>query len=302
MGLPTFHRVRTAWHHPVRRAAPDPSPCCCCSSPSCRSRAPRTARPDDRPRRLAATARRRDPLRLLRRRPGTGTRSPRAPRTPTRRSRSTVPEGTRHSRLEASIGWKDKRIDLDLYVYRIGAAGRAGAPGRRALGRPSRRATERAIYAPSGRHRRAGPLPRGGRQRVLARRRPTRARAAGRLRDRREPARRRGRLRGHGDARQPGAERRRSRGRRACARRRPRRSARPPSDADGTISHLPVRPRRRRHLRAGLRRHAGGHDRLPDARPAHDRRAGARRLGRGRVRELDRQRHARGARPTRARR
>ncbi len=61
----------------------------------------------------------------------------------------TVPEGTRHSRLEAGIGWKDKRIDLDLYVYRVNAAGRPYAP---AVARSVAKgvATERASYAPPG--------------------------------------------------------------------------------------------------------------------------------------------------------
>jgi hypothetical protein len=60
-----------------------------------------------------------------------------------------VPEGTRHSRLEASIGWKDMRIDLDLYVYRLGADGRPVNP---AIARSTakRRASELAVYAPVG--------------------------------------------------------------------------------------------------------------------------------------------------------
>jgi hypothetical protein len=60
-----------------------------------------------------------------------------------------VPEGTRHSRLEASIGWKDKRVDLDLTVYRLGADGRPASP---ALARSAAkgRASELAVYAPSG--------------------------------------------------------------------------------------------------------------------------------------------------------
>jgi hypothetical protein len=61
----------------------------------------------------------------------------------------TVPEGTRHSRLEAGIGWKDKRINLDLYVYRVNAAGRPDAPAiARSVGKGV--ATERAAYAPPG--------------------------------------------------------------------------------------------------------------------------------------------------------
>jgi hypothetical protein len=60
-----------------------------------------------------------------------------------------VPEGSRHSRLDASIGWKDERIDLDLTVYRTDSTGRAVAP---ALARASSKGTdtERAVYAPSG--------------------------------------------------------------------------------------------------------------------------------------------------------
>jgi hypothetical protein len=60
-----------------------------------------------------------------------------------------VPEGTRHSRLEAGIGWKDKRIDLDLYVYRLATTGRPDAP---AIARSAGKgvATERAVYAPPG--------------------------------------------------------------------------------------------------------------------------------------------------------
>src|SRR4051794_33343295 len=61
----------------------------------------------------------------------------------------TVPEGTRHSRLEASIGWKDDRIDLDLSIYRADPAGRPAAP---VLARSAVKlsASERAVYAPSG--------------------------------------------------------------------------------------------------------------------------------------------------------
>src|SRR5215211_5109182 len=60
-----------------------------------------------------------------------------------------VPAGTRHSRLEASIGWKDQRIDLDLAVYRAGPDGRPVAP---ALARSAAkgRASETAFYAPPG--------------------------------------------------------------------------------------------------------------------------------------------------------
>jgi hypothetical protein len=59
-----------------------------------------------------------------------------------------VPEGTRHSRLEAGIGWKDERIDLDLTVYRVDSAGRAVAP---ALPRSAAKPTnpDRPVYAPS---------------------------------------------------------------------------------------------------------------------------------------------------------
>jgi hypothetical protein len=58
-----------------------------------------------------------------------------------------VPEGTRHSRLEASIGWNDPRIDLDLSVYRLRSDGRPEGP---AIARSAAkgRATERAVYAP----------------------------------------------------------------------------------------------------------------------------------------------------------
>jgi len=60
----------------------------------------------------------------------------------------TVPEGTRRSRLEASIGWKDDRIDLDVSIYRADPAGRPAAP---VLARSAvkRSASERAVYAPS---------------------------------------------------------------------------------------------------------------------------------------------------------
>jgi sirohydrochlorin ferrochelatase len=61
----------------------------------------------------------------------------------------TVPEDTRHSRLEAGIGWQDDRVDLDLTIYRADAAGRPVAP---ALARSSAKGStsERAGYAPSG--------------------------------------------------------------------------------------------------------------------------------------------------------
>jgi hypothetical protein len=60
-----------------------------------------------------------------------------------------VPDGTRHSRMEASIGWADDRVDLDLSIYRANAAGRPAAP---ALARSAaKRSTgERATYAPQG--------------------------------------------------------------------------------------------------------------------------------------------------------
>ena len=60
-----------------------------------------------------------------------------------------VPEGTRHSRLEASIGWKDARIDLDLSVYRLGGDGRPSGPAV-ARSAAKRRASEQASYAPPG--------------------------------------------------------------------------------------------------------------------------------------------------------
>jgi hypothetical protein len=60
-----------------------------------------------------------------------------------------VPDGSRHSRLDAGIGWKDERIDLDLSVYRVDATGRAVAPPvARSASKSSD--TERAVYAPSG--------------------------------------------------------------------------------------------------------------------------------------------------------
>ena len=122
------------------------------SSPSRRSRAPRTARRstiahDGSLRRHA----RRDPLGLLRRRPARRG-DPLAARYPGTYEtfEVTVPEGTRHSRLEAGIGWKDKRIDLDLYVYRLRLRRpRRTAPAiARSAAKASRR--ERAVYAPSG--------------------------------------------------------------------------------------------------------------------------------------------------------
>jgi hypothetical protein len=60
-----------------------------------------------------------------------------------------VAESTRHSRLEASIGWNDERIDLDLSVYRLGADGRPSGP---AIARSAAkdRASEQAVYVPPG--------------------------------------------------------------------------------------------------------------------------------------------------------
>ena len=60
-----------------------------------------------------------------------------------------VPQDTRHSRMEASIGWQDDRVDLDLTIYRANAAGRPAAP---ALARSTlkRSTSERATYAPPG--------------------------------------------------------------------------------------------------------------------------------------------------------
>jgi hypothetical protein len=60
-----------------------------------------------------------------------------------------VAQGTRHSRLEASIGWQDARVDLDLSIYRAGATGRPAAP---VLARSTakRSTSERATYAPPG--------------------------------------------------------------------------------------------------------------------------------------------------------
>jgi hypothetical protein len=59
-----------------------------------------------------------------------------------------VPEGSRHSRLDAVIGWQDDRVDLDLSVYRADAGGNAVAP---ALARSASKSsdTERAAYAPA---------------------------------------------------------------------------------------------------------------------------------------------------------
>ena len=61
----------------------------------------------------------------------------------------TVPEGSRHRSLDASIAWGDARVDLDLSVYRLDAAGRPAGP---ALARSARRsgAGELASYAPAG--------------------------------------------------------------------------------------------------------------------------------------------------------
>jgi hypothetical protein len=61
----------------------------------------------------------------------------------------TVPDGSRHSRIEASIGWNDERVDLDLSIYRADGSGRPVAP---VLVRSAakRSAGERATFAPSG--------------------------------------------------------------------------------------------------------------------------------------------------------
>jgi len=60
-----------------------------------------------------------------------------------------VPAGTRHSRLEASIGWQDARVDLDLSIYRAAAGAGVAAP---VLARSHAKGTtsERATYAPAG--------------------------------------------------------------------------------------------------------------------------------------------------------
>lgn len=58
-----------------------------------------------------------------------------------------LPDGTRHSRLEASIGWNDPQIDLDLSIYRLRTDGSPEGP---AIARSAAkdRSTERAVYAP----------------------------------------------------------------------------------------------------------------------------------------------------------
>jgi sirohydrochlorin ferrochelatase len=60
-----------------------------------------------------------------------------------------VPDGTRHSRLEASIGWNDPRIDLDLSIYRLRSDGHPDGP---AIARSAAkgRSAERAVYVPAG--------------------------------------------------------------------------------------------------------------------------------------------------------
>ena len=58
-----------------------------------------------------------------------------------------VPEGTRHSSLQASIAWPSPKVDLDLYIYRLDATGRALSP---AIARSAvrRRAGELITYTP----------------------------------------------------------------------------------------------------------------------------------------------------------
>src|SRR4051794_6682350 len=61
----------------------------------------------------------------------------------------TVPAGTRHGSLRADISWADPRVNLDLSIYRLDAAGRAINPAvARSAG--TGRASEAAVYAPSG--------------------------------------------------------------------------------------------------------------------------------------------------------
>jgi hypothetical protein len=59
-----------------------------------------------------------------------------------------VPEGTRHSSLQASIAWASPKVDLDLSVYRLDAAGRALSP---AIARSAARrgASELITYTPA---------------------------------------------------------------------------------------------------------------------------------------------------------
>ena len=115
--------------------------------------------------------------------------------------------GRRHAPLAAGGEHRLERQRASTSTCRSTGCARTAArrAGDRALGRQGPRQRARDLRA-AGRDGRARPLPRGGRQRLLARRRhDPRSGAAGQLRDRRRPARRRGRLRGHRDARQPGA-------------------------------------------------------------------------------------------------
>lgn len=61
----------------------------------------------------------------------------------------TVPDGTRHASLTAAIQWPDKRVNLDLSVYRLGADGKAINPAV-ARSATSGFGEERAVYAPPG--------------------------------------------------------------------------------------------------------------------------------------------------------
>ena len=61
-----------------------------------------------------------------------------------------VPQGTRHSSLEASIAWPSAKVDLDLTVYRLDAAGRALSPAIARSASRRRVAAELATYAPAG--------------------------------------------------------------------------------------------------------------------------------------------------------
>ena len=61
----------------------------------------------------------------------------------------TVPDGTRHTSLDTTILWPSAGVNLDLYVYRLDAAGRPINP---AVARSARTRTssELAVYAPIG--------------------------------------------------------------------------------------------------------------------------------------------------------
>jgi hypothetical protein len=61
----------------------------------------------------------------------------------------TVPDGTRHSSLTARIDWLDPRVNLDLYVYRLDAAGEAITPAV-ASSAHTAGSSEAATYAPPG--------------------------------------------------------------------------------------------------------------------------------------------------------